>query len=274
MEEKPSFFSWFTRKSTTKPMGAELGTTEGVKAHIQKLKGDVVKTSRIVQNNLEKYKEIKKFNEALTKTYVQNLVVFRDVNEMLQSCLGVFQSLEQEFKKLEEATGQELNTTDFDYLSNMTKAKIDNLNTELNKQAEMLKKIYTQYGRPEELNRIILAQTNMNKLVEDATATYKKVNAPDQYAKKKREPVKVVEPNEQIDIAEELPQPITMSNQLDINADNTTNTAIQQGGLRKGKKQSKRRLSKKTSPTSPTSKSVPKKPTNKKTPTSNRKTKG
>jgi hypothetical protein len=107
---------------------------------------------------------------------------------MLQSCLGVFQSLEHEFRKLEEVTGQELKTTDFDYLTNMTKAKIDNLNTELNKQADLLKKVYTQYGRPEELNRIILAQSNMNKLVDDATTTYTKITATNDTKKNRGKP--------------------------------------------------------------------------------------
>lgn len=182
------FFSWFTGRTSAadkKPMGAELGTKEGVKAHIEKLQGNVVKTSRIVQNNLEKYKEVKKLNEEITKSYLQNLVVFRDVNEMLQSCLGVFKSLEEEFGKLEEATGRELNTADFDYLTNMTRAKIDSLNTELNKQAEVLKKVYTIYGRPEELNRIILAQSNMNKVVDDASIAYGKIVG--QNKKKQRE---------------------------------------------------------------------------------------
>lgn len=175
---KSSFFSWFTGRTSAedkKTMGTELGTKEGVKAHIQKLQGNVIKTSRIVQNNLEKYKEIKKLNEEITKSYLQNLVVFRDVNEMLQSCLGVFKSLEEEFSKLEEATGRELNTTDFDYLTNMTRSKIDALNTELNKQTEVLKKVYTMYGRPEELNRMILAQSNMNKVVDDASVAYGKI---------------------------------------------------------------------------------------------------
>lgn len=175
---KSSFFSWFTGRTSAedkKTMGSELGTKEGVKAHIQKLQGNVIKTSRIVQNNLEKYKEIKKLNEEITKSYLQNLVVFRDVNEMLQSCLGVFKSLEEEFSKLEEATGHELNTTDFDYLTNMTRSKIDALNTELNKQTEVLKKVYTMYGRPEELNRMILAQSNMNKVVDDASVAYGKI---------------------------------------------------------------------------------------------------
>jgi hypothetical protein len=38
-----SFFSWFTRATSSdkKPMGVELGTKEGVKAHIQKFQGNV-----------------------------------------------------------------------------------------------------------------------------------------------------------------------------------------------------------------------------------------
>ena len=187
--KKSSFLSWFTRAATSdkKQMGVELGTKEGVKAQMQKFQGNVVRTSRIVQNNLEKYSEIKKLNEELTKSYVQNLVVFRDVNEMLQSCLNVFKALEDEFTKLQEVTGRELNTTDFDYLNNLTRSKIDSLSDELNKQAEMLKNVYTMYGRPEELNRIILAQSNMKKVVEDATITYNKVAGPSKKKKEQKE---------------------------------------------------------------------------------------
>jgi hypothetical protein len=244
-DTQPSFFSWFTGRTSAadkKPMGAELGTKEGVKAHIQKLQGNVVKTSRIVQNNLEKYKEIKKLNEEITKSYLQNLVVFRDVNEMLQSCLGVFKSLEEEFGKLEEATGRELNTTDFDYLTNMTRSKIDALNTELNKQAEVLKKVYTTYGRPEELNRMILAQSNMNKVVDDASVAYGKIVGQNKKKQKEDKPFT----NAVFDETK------VVSNVADVttvvaNSDRIVETA-QSGGRKKGpRKSSKKQLNKKTS---------------------------
>ena len=235
--KKSSFFSWFTRASSDKkPMGVELGTKEGVKAQMQKLQGNVVRTSRIVQNNLEKYSEIKKLNEELTKSYVQNLVVFRDVNEMLQSCLNVFKSLEEEFTKLQEVTGRELNTTDFDYLNNLTRSKIDSLSNELNKQAEMLKNVYTTYGRPEELNRIILAQSNMKKIVEDATITYNKVAGPSNKKKGQKEE------SNKLTNANVFNDTTMVSNVVNVDivdtdkvqsANQVTTTDIQSGGIKK-----------------------------------------
>lgn len=180
MSKKMGLFSWWNKDNTTdKQLGSELTVKEGVKAEIEKFQGDIIKTSRTYQNNIKKYKEIAKFNEELTKNYVQNWLVFKDVSEMLSGFMGVFKSLQEEFSKMEEATGKPVNTTDFDYLANITKNKIETLNIEINKQAENLKKVYTEYGRPEELNRIIVAQGNMNKLINNATNTYNKVTEPE-----------------------------------------------------------------------------------------------
>jgi hypothetical protein len=161
--------------------------------------------------------------------------VFRDVNEMLQSCLAVFKSLEDEFSKLQEVTGRELNITDFDYLNNITRSKMESLNTELNKQAEVLKNVYSMYGRPEELNRIILAQSNMHKVVEDATTTYNKIAGPI----KKKKDVK----EEKLTNANVFNDTTMVSNVVNV-ANNTntqipsttndiTKTDVQSGGIKK-----------------------------------------
>jgi hypothetical protein len=177
---KISFTNWFTKTSSNKdkPLGSSLGSKDGIKAEIAKMQGDIIKTSKTYQTNIKKYKEIAKLNEEITKSYVNNLAVFVDVSEMLNSCLAVFKSLKEEFGKMEEVMGKQLDVADFEYLTNITKNKIDTLNVEFNKQAENIKRIYTEHGKPEELNRIIVAQGNMQKLIDTATTTYDVVAIP------------------------------------------------------------------------------------------------
>lgn len=163
---------WFSRpKNNSKTLGVTLGTQDGVKAELDKMQGAIKKTSKTYQEDIKKYKEIAKFNQHLTKSYVANLKVIVDVSELLNSYSGVFNSLKEEFSKMETAVGRPLELSDFEYLENLTRSKMDDLNTEFSKQTDGLKKLYTQYGRAEELNRILLAEGDVKRTVDDATAT-------------------------------------------------------------------------------------------------------
>jgi hypothetical protein len=168
--------SWFFKpKSNEKILGTTLGNQESIKAEIDKMQGSIVKTSKTYQDNIKKYKEIARLNQQLTKSYVANLKVIADVGELLNSYSSVFSSLKSEFGKMEVALGKPLDISDFDYLQSLTRSKIDTLNTEFIKQTDGLKKLYAQYGRAEELNRIILAQGDIQKIITNATQTYKEI---------------------------------------------------------------------------------------------------
>ncbi len=171
-------FSWFFKpKKDSKTLGINLGAGEGIKAEIDKMQGSIVKASKGYQNNIKKYKEIAQFNQHLTRSYVANLKVIVDVSELLNSYTGVFNSLKDEFAKMEEAMGRQLDKSDFEYLESLTKSKMDELNVEFNKQANGIKKLYAQYGKPEELDRILVAQNDMQKALDNANATYASVVA-------------------------------------------------------------------------------------------------
>jgi hypothetical protein len=101
-----------------------------------------------------------------------NLKVIVDVSELLNSYASVFTSLKTEFGKMDSALGKGLDLTDFEYLQNLTKSKIDDLNNQFSKQSEGLKKLYTMYGKPEELNRVIVAQAELQKMIDSAGETY------------------------------------------------------------------------------------------------------
>jgi CRISPR/Cas system-associated endonuclease Cas3-HD len=166
-------FSWFFKPKDKKTLGVNLGNGDGIKAEIDKMQGSIVKASRGYQNNIKKYKDVAQFNQHLTKSYVANMKVIVDVSELLNSYTSVFNSLKDEFSKMEEVMGRQLDKADFDYLETLTKSKVEELQTEFNKQASGIKKLYAQYGKPEELNRILLAQSDMQKALEHAESTYK-----------------------------------------------------------------------------------------------------
>lgn len=166
-------FNWFFKPKDKKTLGVNLGTGDGIKAEIDKVQGSIVKASRGYQNNIKKYKDVAQFNQHLTRSYVANMKVIVDVSELLNSYTSVFNSLKDEFSKMEEVMGRQLDKADFDYLETLTKSKVEELQTEFNKQANGIKKLYAQYGKPEELNRILLAQNDMQKALEHADSTYK-----------------------------------------------------------------------------------------------------
>jgi hypothetical protein len=170
-------FSWFTRPKKEKTLGVNLGSGNGIKAEIDKMQGSIVKASRGYQTNIKKYKEIAQFNQHLTRSYVANLKVIVDVSELLNSYTSVFNSLKDEFSKMEESMGKELDKSDFEYLESLTKSKAEELNVQFNTQADKIKRLYAQYGKPEELNRILLAQNDMQKTIEQANQTYASVSA-------------------------------------------------------------------------------------------------
>jgi hypothetical protein len=169
-------FSWFSKpQKDAKTLGVNLNSGDGIKAEIDKMQGSIVKASKGYQTNIKKYKEIAEFNQHLTKSYVANLKVIVDVSELLNSYSGVFNSLKDEFAKMEEVMGRQLDKSDFEYLESLTKSKMDELNNEFAKQANGIKRLYSQYGKPEELNRILLAQNNMQKALEQANSTYSNI---------------------------------------------------------------------------------------------------
>lgn len=166
--------SWFfkSNKNDNKQLGETLASTDNIKAEIANMQGSIVKTSKAYRDNIKKYKDIAKFNQHLTKSYVNNMKVMVDVSELLNSYASVFNALRDEFGKMEAAVGKSLNLTDFEYLENLTQAKIENLNAEFQKQANGIKKLYAEYGKPDELNRILLAQGDVQRVIENASDTY------------------------------------------------------------------------------------------------------
>jgi hypothetical protein len=182
--------SWFFKpKQNEKTLGTTLGSQESIQAEIDKMQGSIVKTSKTYQDNIKKYKEIARLNQQLTKSYVANLKVITDVSELLNSYTNVFASLKTEFGKMEDALGKPLDISDFEYLQSLTRSKIDSLNTEFIKQTDGLKKLYAQYGKAEELNRIIVAQGDIQKVITNSTQSYKDIDAQFQKGgKKERKP--------------------------------------------------------------------------------------
>lgn len=157
---------------TVKKVEEAVKDSEKIKAEIESVQGSLLKNSKHYQDNIKKYKDIAKFNQHLTRSYISNMKVMVDVSDLLNNYANVFSSLREEFTKMESALGKPLELADFEYLENLTKTKIDALNNEFQKQSSGIKKLYAEYGQPDELNRIILAQGEVQKVIENASNTF------------------------------------------------------------------------------------------------------
>lgn len=180
-------FSWFfkSKKDAAQAVEESMKDSEKIKAEIDNMQGSIVKTSKTYQENIKKYKDIAKFNQHLTRSYISNMKVIVDVSELLNSYANVFGSLKDEFAKMESALGKPLEISDFEYLEGLTKTKIETLSNEFQKQSDGIKKLYAEYGKPDELNRIILAQGSVQKVIENASNTYTSLQASSQGQDKK-----------------------------------------------------------------------------------------
>lgn len=169
-------FNWLFGSSkgndTAKKVEEAVKDSEKIKAEIDNVQGSLLKNSKYYQDNIKKYKDIAKFNQQLTRSYISNMKVMVDVSDLLNNYANVFSSLREEFAKMESALGKPLELADFEYLENLTKTKIDVLNSEFQKQSNGIKKLYAEYGQPNELNRIILAQGDVQKVIDNANSTF------------------------------------------------------------------------------------------------------
>jgi hypothetical protein len=170
-------------KIVTPTLGVNISASEGFKTELASVTNKLRTTNKRYTDEIAKYREIAEFNKKLSVSYMQNVQAMVDVSQLLEQYAGIFNVLKEETDKLEQALGMQLNIQDFQYLENMTKDKMAELNDKFFKESETLKKLYTQYGKEHEASNIVAAQTLMNQSLANASSTYKKLTTLDQHQK-------------------------------------------------------------------------------------------
>jgi hypothetical protein len=159
---------FFRNQSSPTTFGIKVNSVNGIPADIESVKGNIVKTNKIYREEISKYKEIAKFNQQISNGYIKNLEAMVDISRVLNYYIEIFMVLRDEFAKNEKELGNSLKTEDISYLENITRSKIDQLNTTFFDETEKLKKLYSQYGKTDEVNRLQQAQTSLESTIQGA----------------------------------------------------------------------------------------------------------
>lgn len=166
-----SFLFGSPKPSSNSSFGFKLNGPAGLPSDLENLKGNIVSANKKYREELTKYREIAKFNQQLSMGYMKNLEAMVDVSRVLNYYVEIFALFKEEFEKNEALIGTSLKTSDIGYLERLTKGKIDELNNKFMTETEKLKKMYSQYGRTEELNRVTEAQSSLRAAAEGADIT-------------------------------------------------------------------------------------------------------
>jgi hypothetical protein len=159
---------FFRGQSSPTTFGIKVNSVNGIPADIESVKGSIVKTNKQYREEISKYKEIAKFNQQISNGYIKNLEAMVDISRVLNYYIEIFTVLRDEFEKNEKELGNSLKTEDISYLENITRSKIDQLNTTFFAETEKLKKIYSQYGKTAEVNRLQQAQMSLEGTIQGA----------------------------------------------------------------------------------------------------------
>jgi hypothetical protein len=165
-----NFFS--LSKSPNTSFGYKVDGVDGVPSALDNIKGSIINTSRKYRSELTKYREIAAFNQQLSKGYVKNLEAMVDVSKILNYYVEIFNVLRSEFEQNDKLMGSTLTPIDINYLETLTKSKIDELNNKFFTESEKLKKLYSTYGKTEEVARVVDAQNALRATTDGADQTF------------------------------------------------------------------------------------------------------
>lgn len=162
-------------KQSNTSFGYRLSGNAGLPSDLENMKGNIVTANKKYREELTKYRELAKFNQQLSSSFIKNLEAMVDVSRVLNYYVEIFTLFKEEFEKNEALIGTSLKSSDLGYLERLTKGKIDELNNKFMTETEKLKKMYTSFGKTAEVERVTDAQSALRSASEVANQTYNSV---------------------------------------------------------------------------------------------------
>lgn len=165
-----------TRSYAANGSDYKLGDLRGDKnigEQLNELKGRVDKTMTKNKNELHKYKELVKFNEKLTKSYVANLKVISNISTLLKAYNEFFDMFKGKLSELDEELENPLSLEEFDYMRQLTNEQLVQLNDLFTTETSNLKKLYSRYGRQKEYDEVETAEKLFEDTRNSSKDTYK-----------------------------------------------------------------------------------------------------
>lgn len=173
-------FLFGSPKQQSNSFGYKLSGSAGLPSDLENMKGNIITANKKYREELTKYREIAKFNQQLSNGFIKNLEAMVDVSRVLNYYVEIFSLFKEEFEKNEALIGTSLKTSDIGYLEKLTRGKIDELNNKFMTETEKLKKMYSAFGKTEEINRVNEAQNSLRSTAESANQVYNTVRRVEQ----------------------------------------------------------------------------------------------
>jgi hypothetical protein len=149
--------NFFGNPAPTNRLGS-LGDGRNINEQLHALKGRVDTTMLKNKAELKKYRELSKFNEQLSQSYVANLRIIVDISNLLNSYNEFFEIFKTRLAEIDQELGIPISSDDFDYLRRLTTEQMSQLNTIFKNETMNLKRMYSRYGRQKEYNDVEMAE--------------------------------------------------------------------------------------------------------------------
>lgn len=161
--------------------GKKLGELHGqrnIGEQLQELKGKVEKTMSKNKSELQKYRELTKFNEQMSKSYVANLKIIVDISTLLKGYNEIFDLFKSKIAEIDKELGIPISSNDFDYMKRLTTEQMVQLNDVFKVETSNLKKLYSKYGKQKEYEEVEVAERLFDATKYSGDSTYQVLKSP------------------------------------------------------------------------------------------------
>lgn len=151
----------------------DLKGDKNIPEQLEQLKGKVEKTMNKNKGELQKFRELSKFNENLSKSYVANLKVITDVSGLLNAYNEFFEMFKTKLAEIDQELGVPISTDDFEYMKKLTTEQLVMLDDIFKTETNNLKKLYSRYGKQKEYDEVETAEQLFDKTKASGETTYR-----------------------------------------------------------------------------------------------------
>lgn len=156
----------------------DLQKPRNIGEQLQELKGKVEKTMTKNKSELLKYRELTKYNEQMSKSYVANLKIIVDISTLLKAYNEIFDLFKSKLAEIDQELGIPISTNDFDYMKRLTTEQMTQLNDVFKTETGNLKKLYSRYGKQKEYEEVEVAEKLYDATRTSGDATYTAIKQP------------------------------------------------------------------------------------------------
>jgi hypothetical protein len=153
----------------------DLTGDKNIGEQLNELRGKVEKTMTKNKSELQKYKELSKFNEKLSKSYLANLKVITDISALLKAYNEFFEMFKTKLSELDDELDSPLSQQDFDVMKKLTTEQLVQLEETFRGETAYLKKLYSQFGRREDYDKVETAEKLYDEIKTTGIETFKKI---------------------------------------------------------------------------------------------------